>query len=125
HGLNELAKRYLQRRLIPISDLIGKGKTQLKMFEVEVDKAAEYASEDADVAWQLASLIRPKLEQENLWDLYWNLERPLISVLADMEYLGIKVDTGELVRQSEALCGRLDALVHEVYELAGCEFNLN
>jgi DNA polymerase I len=125
HGLDELAKRYLQRRLIPISDLIGKGKTQLKMFEVEVDKAAEYASEDADVAWQLAEIITEQLQAENLWDLYWNLERPLIPVLAHMEYLGVRVDTGELARQSEALCGRLDALMHEVYELAGCEFNLN
>jgi DNA polymerase I len=125
HGLDELAKRYLHRRLIPISDLIGKGKTQLKMFEVEVDKAAEYASEDADVAWQLAEIITGKLEEENLWDLYWNLERPLIPVLADMEYLGIRVDSDELARQSEALTGRLDALMHEVYALADCEFNLN
>jgi DNA polymerase I len=125
HGLEELAKRYLHRRLIPISDLIGKGKTQLKMFEVAVDKAAEYASEDADVAWQLAEIITEQLEIENLWDLYWDLERPLIPVLADMEYLGIRVHTEELARQSEALTGRLDALMHEVYELAGCEFNLN
>jgi len=125
HGLDDLAKRYLLRRLIPISDLIGKGKKQLKMFEVEVDKAAEYASEDADVAWQLADVIREKLEAENLWDLYWNLERPLIPVLADMEFLGIKVDTDELARQSDALTGRLDALMHEIYAEAGKEFNLN
>ena len=96
HGLDELSKRYLSRKMIPISDLIGKGKKQLKMFEVDVEKAAEYASEDADVAWQLAGIITEKLQAENLWDLYWDLERPLIPVLADMEYLGIRVDADEL-----------------------------
>ena len=125
HGLDELSKRYLRRKMIPISDLIGKGKTQLKMFEVEVDKAAEYASEDADVAWQLAGVITEKLEEENLWDLYWNLERPLIPVLAEMEHAGITVDVDELQRQSDELSGRLDALMHEIYEEAGHEFNLN
>ncbi len=125
HGLEELAKRYLSRRIIPITDLIGKGKRQLKMFEVDVEDAAEYASEDADVTWQLATVITDKLQEQNLWDLYWNLERPLIPVLADMEWAGIRVDVDELKRQSTALTGRLDALVHEIYADVGHEFNLN
>ncbi|MGD9854819.1 MAG: DNA polymerase I [Planctomycetaceae bacterium] len=125
HGLDELAKRYLSRMMIPISDLIGKGKKQLKMFEVEVEKTAEYASEDADIAWQLAGLISDELKAEGLFDLYWNLERRLIPVLAEMEFNGITVDVSELKRQSDALTGRLDALMHEIYDAAGHEFNLN
>lgn len=125
HGLDDLAKRYLSRRMIPISELIGKGKKQLKMFEVDVERAAEYASEDADIAWQLAQIIEAKLKEEGLYKLYWNLERELIPVLAEMEYNGITVDVTELKRQSDALTGRLDALMHEIYDLAGREFNLN
>ncbi|MCA9076409.1 MAG: DNA polymerase I [Planctomycetaceae bacterium] len=125
HSLDDLSKRYLSRKMIPISDLIGKGKKQLKMFEVEVDRAAEYASEDADITWQVADIITDELKSENLWDLYWDLERPLISVLTDMEFNGITVDVDELNRQSNALVGRLDALMHEIYDGAGHEFNLN
>ena len=124
HGLDELAKRYLQRGMIPISDLIGKGKQQLQMFDVEVERAAEYASEDADVALQLADIIEGKLKEQGLWELYWELERPLIPVLADMEWLGIKVDVDELKRQSADLTVRLEALMHEIYEAAGHEFNI-
>ncbi len=125
HGLVELAKRYLQRGMIPISELIGKGQKQLMMFEVEVERVAEYASEDVDIAWQLVSLIGEKLKQEGLWDLYWDLERPLIPVLADMEFTGIRVDVDELQRQSAALTGRLDALMHEIHDVAGREFNIS
>lgn len=125
HSLDELAKRYLNRQMIPISDLIGSGKKQLKMFEVDVDKAAEYASEDADVTWQLVDLITSELKSQSLWDLYWDLERPLIKVLAEMEWNGIRVDVDELKRQSEALAGRLNALMHEIYDLAGHEFNID
>lgn len=124
HGLDELAKRHLQRGMIPITELIGKGKQQLQMFEVDVDRAAEYASEDADVAWQLAEILRPRLEQAQLWDLYWNLERPLIPVLADMEWQGVRVDVDELRRQSAELTVRLDVLMHEIYAAAGREFNI-
>ncbi len=125
HSLDDLAKRHLSRKMIPISELIGKGKKQLKMFEVEVDRAAEYASEDADITWQVADIITDELKSENLWDLYWDLERPLISVLTEMEYNGITVDVDELKRQSNALIGRLDALMHQIYDAAGHEFNLN
>ncbi|MCA9080345.1 MAG: DNA polymerase I, partial [Planctomycetaceae bacterium] len=124
HGLDELSKRYLFRKMIPISDLIGKGKKQLQMFEVDIDKAAEYATEDADVAWQIAALIEPKLKEQGLWDLYWDLERPLIDVLADMEWNGVRIDVDELKRQSAEISGKLDALVAEIHELAGHEFNI-
>ncbi|QDT53414.1 DNA polymerase I [Caulifigura coniformis] len=124
HGLDELSKKYLQREVIPISDLIGSGKKQLKMFEVEVDRAAEYATEDADVALQIAGVIEEKLHKEGLWDLYWTLERPLIAVLADMEFQGIRVDVEELKRQSDSAAKRLEELMGQIHQIAGREFNI-
>ncbi len=125
HGMEEMTERYLHRKKIPTSDLIGKGPKQLKMFEVDVEKVAEYASEDADVAWQLAELIETQLKEQSLWGLYWNLERPLISILAEMESHGIRVDCDELKRQSQVVETRMVALTSECHALAGHEFNLN
>ncbi|GAB4146469.1 MAG: DNA polymerase I [Planctomycetaceae bacterium] len=125
HGMDKLARKYLNHETIPISDLIGSGKKQLKMFEVDIEKAAEYAAEDADIAWQLTEVISEKLRAENLWDLYWDLERPLIPVLVEMESRGIRVDVDELNRQSDELSHRLDILMGEIHALAGREFNIN
>jgi DNA polymerase-1 len=125
HGLDTLAEKYLDHRMIPITDLIGSGKKQMQMFEVDVEKAAEYAAEDADISFELAGIIEEKLKEENLFDLYWNLERPLIPVLAGMEFDGIRVDPDELKRQSEELSQRLEILVEEIYEIAGHEFNID
>ena len=125
HGLDALAEKYLHHRMIPISDLIGSGKDQKSMAEVDIEKAAEYAAEDADISLQLADLIAEELRREDLWDLYWELERPLIPVLADMEFQGIRVDAEELERQSSELTARLEQLVGEIYEMAGHEFNID
>ncbi|MDA1018264.1 MAG: DNA polymerase I [Planctomycetota bacterium] len=125
HGLDRLAKVYLHRRTIPNSDLIGKGKRQKLMFEVDVDRAAEHASEDADIAFQVSTKISEELKKQSLWDLYWGLERELIPVLVDMEYQGIRVDVDELRRQSEALSVRLAGLMTEIHDMAGREFNID
>jgi len=124
HSLDKLAERYLQHTMIPISDLIGSGKQQKKMFEVDVVKVAEYAVEDAEIAWQLSRILKEELKQQGLWDLYWNLERPLIPILAEMEFTGIRVDTDELKRQSQQLSLRLTDLIQEIYQIAGHEFNI-
>jgi len=125
YSLDALSEQYLNHRPIPISELIGKGKQQKKMFEVDIDKAAEYAAEDADLAWRLSQIISDELRQENLWDLYWDLERPLIPILAEMEFAGIRVDTDELGSQSKTIGTRLVSLVEEIYELAEHEFNID
>jgi len=125
HGIDVLTKKYLHREKIPTSDLLGQGTRQLKMFEVDVDKVAEYASEDADFAWQLSELIETQLKEQSLWDLYWNLERPLISILAQMETYGIRVNSEELKRQSVLVEARMVGLTIECHALAGHEFNLN
>ena len=125
HGLDALAEKHLRHPMIPISALIGTGQRQLKMFEVDIAKAAEYAAEDAQVTFELADLVDRRLKAEGLWDLYWNLERPLIRVLADMEFAGIRVDVDELKRQSDELAQRLTGLIREIHAEAGAEFNID
>lgn len=125
HSLDELSRRYLQHEMIPISMLIGKGMFQKRMDEVEVPLVAEYAVEDAEVACELSGLISDKLREQGLWDLYWNLERPLIEVLVEMQANGIRVDAERLREQSAGLEARLAAIKRDIYGSAGHEFNID
>jgi DNA polymerase I len=125
HNLDELAKRLLDHTMIPIISLIGKGKTQLLMDQVEIPKIAAYAGEDADAAWRLESILAPRVREQGLWTLYADLERPLLSVLAGMEGHGIKVDVNLLRRLSKEFAERLEAIKAEIYRQAGREFNIS
>lgn len=125
HSQDELSRRYLQHEMIPLSDLIGKGLFQQGMQEVEIPKIAEYAAEDATIAWELAGLIRRDLEQEKLWELYWDLERPLIEVLVEMQHNGIRVAVDELRDQSRNAAERLIKIRDEIFSIAGHEFNID
>lgn len=125
HSLDVLIGKYLGLESIPIASLIGTGKHQKTMSEIAVEKVAEYATEDSDLSLRLADLLTQRLKDEGLFDLYWNLERPLISILAEMEQAGIKVDAEELRRQSEAVTNRLEETIAEIYKIAGHEFNID
>lgn len=125
HGQDELAKRYLAHEMIPITALIGTGKNQKSMTEIDIALVAEYAVEDAEIALQLCGKMQPLLNQAGLWDLYWDLERPLIPVLADMEHRGIKVDADLLRVHSVSAAERLQVIQAEIYTLAGREFNID
>jgi DNA polymerase-1 len=125
HGLNSLSEQFLNHQMIKIDELIGTGKKQLSMKDIATTRVSEYASEDADASWRLSELLGAELQREKLWDLYWDLERPLISTLCEMEFRGIKVDAAELRAQSAALTIRLDQLKDEIRELAGEEFNID
>jgi DNA polymerase-1 len=124
HNLDELSRRFLDHTMIPITALIGKGKAQLLMDQVEIPKIAAYAGEDADAAWRLEALLAPKVRAEGLWDLYADLERPLIDVLARMEAFGVKVDVGRLQSLSREFAQRLSTIETEIYSLAGHPFNI-
>jgi DNA polymerase-1 len=124
HNLDELARRLLDHTMIPISSLIGKGKNQLAMDQVEIPKIAAYAGEDADAAWRLEAILAPKVKAEGLWTLYAELERPLIAVLAEMERVGVKVDVGRLNTMSKEFGERLTTIEAEIYSLAGRPFNI-
>ncbi|MFO0877838.1 MAG: DNA polymerase I [Gemmataceae bacterium] len=128
HGLEELSRRYLNHQVITITELIGKKKPkqpQLTMDEVPTARVAEYAAEDADVAWRLAHLLEEKLlAQPPLRNLYDEVEVPLIEVLAAMEFHGIRLDTAYLARLGEEMGGHLTTIEAGIYQLAGHPFNI-
>jgi len=125
NSLDALALEYFDYRMQPISDLIGSGKKQLSFATVPVDKAAWYAAEDADYTYRLKNVLAPKLEQLKLTDLYYDIELPLIKVLAAMEEAGVRVDPDYLGEISGELETRLNKLTAEIYKEAGGEFNIN
>lgn len=125
HGLEQLSMRLLNHAMIPISELIGKGKKQIRMDQVDVPRVAWYATEDADATWRIYEILAPQVRSEGLWDLYADLERPLISILARMEAAGVKVDVKLLNELSSDYANRLAAIEEEIYELAGRPFNIN
>lgn len=124
HNLDDLSQRMLNHKMIPISELIGKGKQQISMDLVDIRKAADYAVEDADAAWRLEEILKAKIFEEGLWNLYAELERPLVGVLAAMERAGIAVDVDRLKRLSKEFQTRIDALETEIVKQAGGEFNI-
>jgi DNA polymerase-1 len=124
HNLDQLSQRLLNHVMIPITDLIGKGRNQLRMDQVDVPRVAEYAGEDADATWRIHALLAARVQEEGLRGLYDELERPLISVLAEMEATGIAVDVPLLKRLSSEFAGRLEAIETEIYHQAGKTFNI-
>jgi DNA polymerase-1 len=124
HGMDALAERYLGHHPIPIKDLIGSGKSQITFDRVEIEKAAPYAAEDADVTLRLWHLFRPQLHRAQVTTVYETLERPLVPVLARMERSGIKVDRDTLSRMSNAFAQKMAGLEAEIHELAGETFNV-
>jgi len=124
HGLDDLARRYLHHTKVKISELIGSGKNQRRMDEVPVEQVTAYAAEDADVPLRLRPLLERRLEESDLKELFTTLEMPLIDVLVEMEYNGIRVDTDRLAELSGQYGRRMDALTEEIYKLAGRELNI-
>ena len=126
HGMDYLAETYLHYRTIHIEELIGpKGKKQLNMRDVPIPQIAEYAAEDADVTLKLKNYFEPFLKKEEVESLFYNIEMPLIYVLAEMEYTGVTLDTVALKQSSQTLATELKRLENEIYELAGKKFNIN
>jgi DNA polymerase-1 len=125
HNLEDLALRYLNHRVIPISDLIGKsGKNQLRMDQVPPAQVAEYSGEDADVAWQLCERLERELEATGLDKLYREVEVPLIEVLAELQFNGISIDLPRLEQMSREMAQQLSAIERAIHELAGRAFNI-
>ncbi len=124
HGMDELARLHLGVETIKFKDVAGTGKSQVTFDRVELDKALDYAAEDADVTAKLYKMLKPRLVADHMVTVYETLERPLISVLASMERAGIKVDAQELKRLSDDFAKRLGDLEKEIHGLAGEEFNI-
>ncbi|MCC6384343.1 MAG: DNA polymerase I [Bacteroidia bacterium] len=126
HGMDVLAETFLNYSPVPIELLIGKrGKGQLTMRDVEQDKIAEYAAEDADITLQLRNILEPELEKTTAKELFENVEMPLVTVLASMEAEGIKLDKETLKDLSVQLKADSDLLENEICEMAGMKFNVS
>lgn len=125
HNMDYLSESYLDYKPVSITSLIGKkGAGQKTMRDIEVDEVKEYAAEDADITMQLKNHLEPLLIKENLYDLFNKLEAPLLKVLADMEYEGIRVDVDFLNTYSIQLKAEIKLLENKIYELAGASFNI-
>ncbi len=125
HGMDLLAETYLNYKPVSITELIGaRGKGQKTMREVPLEAIKEYAAEDADITLQLERKLMPMLKQEKLLKLYEDVEAPLVHVLADIEFNGIKVDTEALKELSVQLDLEAKELEKQIYEDAGEQFNI-
>ncbi|MHB8881137.1 MAG: DNA polymerase I [Thermodesulfovibrionales bacterium] len=122
HSLDEVSFEYLSRRKRPFSDLLKKKNT---FAEVPLSEAAAYAAEDAALAYELKDLLFSKLREQGLEQVYFDIEMPLIRVLADIEKAGIKIDAAKLLRLSKKLAGEIDGIQKRIFFLAGEEFNIN
>lgn len=125
HNLSSLALEYLDYKMIPISDLIGSGKKQKSFAEVLVKSATRYSCEDADITLRLKEILEPKIKEFCLDRLFYEVELPLIQVLAEMELAGVSIDVEYLKELSSQMDVELSKTVNQIYKLAGKEFNLN
>ena len=125
HNLNRLAQHYLHVQAIPYNDITGKGKNEVTLNEVAIERVTPYACQDADLAMRLSRLLKPKVADQGLESLYKEIEIPLIPVLADMEMWGIRVDASTLEDLSSELEEELLQLKKKILEISGEDFNLN
>ena len=124
HGMDEVAEVHLGHTTIKFSDVCGAGRNQITFDKVPLDKATEYAAEDADITRRLHSLLKPRLVSEHMVTVYETLERPLIPVLQDMEAKGILIDSTMLKRLSLDFATRMGELEQQIHKLAGEPFNV-
>ena len=124
HGMDELSERHLGIKPISYKDVAGTGKARITFDKVPLDKAVDYAAEDADMTARLHRLLKPRLVSERLVGVYETIERPLVPVLVGMERAGIRVDPEKLKILGDDFDMRMSRLVGEIHGLAGREFNV-
>ncbi|MDD6378560.1 MAG: DNA polymerase I [Prevotella sp.] len=126
HNMDYMAETLLNYKTIHIEELIGeKGRHQKSMRDLEPKDVYEYAAEDADVTLKLKNVLEPKLKEANADKLFWEMEMPLVPVLADMEMTGVCLDTASLKETSELFTKRMTDLEKKIYEEAGEQFNIS
>lgn len=125
HKLDYLTESYLNYQMIHIEELIGKGKGQLSMRDVKLEKVVDCACEDADLTLQLKPVLKKMVDDMNVYDLYQEVEAPLINVLRDMEYEGVRVNAEFLQDYSKVLDTMIRDVEREIYKQAGGDFNIS
>ena len=125
HNMDYMAEVYLHYKTVHIDELIGpRGKNQRSMRDLSPTKVYEYACEDADITLQLKNKLEPELKKHNCEDLFYQIEMPLMPVLAEMEMNGVRIDTDSLAETSKQLTQRMNEIEQHIYELAGEHFNI-
>ncbi len=124
HNMDTLSELHLNHKTISYKDLVGSGKKQLKFSEVDIDKATEYAAEDADVTLRLYEILSERVSNEKLSQIYEAFEKPMIKILSKLETYGIKVDDNYLKKLSKKFEKRLEKIEKEIFKISGKEFNI-
>ena len=125
HNMDILAETLLNYQTVHIDELIGpKGKGQNSMRDLSPASVCDYAAEDADVTLRLYNVLKPRLKEAGVEQLFYDIEMPLVPVLADMETTGVRLDTEALAETSKVLTERMKQIERNIYELAGHEFNI-
>ncbi len=124
HGMDELAEKFLSYKTIHYEDVCGTGKDKITFDYVPLDKALDYAAEDADITLRLYNVLKPRLIKEKKIAVYENYDRPLIALLQKMEKQGVMVDKQKLMSLSQEFDKKLKEYEQEIYQLAGEEFNI-
>ena len=124
HGMDELALLFCGHTNVAYEEVAGKGRNQITFDQVPLDKARDYAAEDAEITLRLWHILKPRLAQEQCVRIYEDVERPVIQVIAEMETAGILVDTAKLKELSREFGAKLVMLEQDIYKLAGHEFNV-
>ena len=124
HGMDELSTRHLGHTTLTFKEICGTGKKLIPFGEVPLDRATEYAAEDAEVTWRLHRVLKPRLSEEAATRIYERVDRPLIPVVAAMERAGIKVDRDRLAGLSATFAEEIAKLEGTIYEAAGQQFTI-
>ena len=125
HNMDILAETLLNYQTIHIDELIGpKGKSQKNMRDLSPTDICDYAAEDADITLRLYNVLKPRLKEADVEDLFYNIEMPLVPVLAEMEMNGVLLDTNALAETSKVFTDRMTQIEKNIYELAGHQFNI-
>ena len=124
HNLDTLSEIHLNHKTISYKELVGSGKNKLNFSDISLDKATEYAAEDADVTLRLYNYLKKRLDQEKLNKVYEIFEKPMVKLLSKLEFNGIKVDDIYLKKLSKNFAEKLKKIEKEIYLMAGKEFNI-
>lgn len=125
HNLDALSFKYLKHQTLTYEEVTGKGKAQISFAEVPIETATRYSAEDADMAFRLNETLLPMVKENKLFDLYQNIEVPLVQVLADMEFRGVAVNKERLQTMEKSLTEELAQVEDGIFKLAGESFNIN
>jgi len=125
HGMDDLSEKYLNYKPIPLSELIGTKKDPTLLYDADIEKLSDYAAEDADITYQLYEILNKNIKEENLEKIAFDVDFPLVPVLEDMEFEGVRIDNTALDSFSKDLQKLIDQYTKKIYKSAGEEFNIS